>query len=288
MKIVKTIEEIREEVRQARQHGHTIGFVPTMGALHAGHRSLIEAARKQSSFVAVSIYVNPTQFGPSEDFSRYPRTLSADAIVCERAGADVIFAPDDSTLYPTQQRTWVIVENLTDNLCGRFRPGHFKGVATVCAKFFNIVGPDLAFFGQKDAQQVAVIRRMVTDLNLPLQIVTCPTLREPDGLAMSSRNQYLSAEERKQAVLLSAALRECKRLCTAGQRDASALIEAMRSVLNQGSLLQPEYIQIVDGDSLEDVSRIDRPALAAMAVHCGQTRLIDNCLLGLQNGLDSL
>ncbi|NLH16838.1 MAG: pantoate--beta-alanine ligase [Phycisphaerae bacterium] len=288
MKIVKTIEEIRQEIRQARQHSHSIGFVPTMGALHAGHRSLIEAARKQCSFVAVSIYVNPTQFGPAEDFSRYPRNVTADAIVCEKAGADVIFAPDDSVLYPTEQRVWVVVEKLTDNLCGRFRPGHFRGVATVCVKFFNIIGPDQAFFGQKDAQQVVVIRRMVTDLNLPLQIVTCPTLREPDGLAMSSRNQYLSPEQRKQAVLLSAALRECKRVFSQGQHNVSALIAAMRMILSQGPILHPEYVQIVDMDSLEDIDTVDRPALAAMAVRCGQTRLIDNCLLGLQNGLDSL
>ena len=203
MNIVKTIDEIREQVRQARQRGLRIGFVPTMGALHAGHCSLIETARRQCSFVVVSIFVNPTQFGPTEDFSRYPRNLSADAAMCEKAGADVIFAPEDSVLYPTPQRAWVTVEKLTDNLCGRFRPGHFRGVTTVCMKLFNIVGADAAFFGQKDAQQVAVIRRMVADLNLPLQIVTCPTIREPDGLAMSSRNQYLSAEQRKQAVLLS-------------------------------------------------------------------------------------
>jgi pantoate--beta-alanine ligase len=288
MNIVKTIDEIREQVQQARQRGLTIGFVPTMGALHVGHRSLIEMARRQCSFVAVSIYVNPTQFGPAEDFSRYPRNLSADAAMCEDAGADVIFAPDDSVLYPTPQRAWVTVEKLTDNLCGRFRPGHFRGVATVCAKFFNIVGADMAFFGQKDAQQVAVIRRMVADLNLPLQIVTCPTVREPDGLAMSSRNQYLSAEQRRQAVYLSSALRECKRLFTAGQRDTFALIAAMREILSQGILLQPEYIQIVDTDSLEDIERIDKSALAAMAVRCGQTRLIDNCILDLRNGPDSL
>jgi pantoate--beta-alanine ligase len=288
MNIVKTIDQIREQVRQARQQGLTIGFVPTMGALHVGHRSLIESARRQCSFVVVSIYVNPTQFGPAEDFSRYPRNLSADAAICEDAGADVIFAPADSVLYPTPLRAWVTVEKLTDNLCGRFRPGHFRGVATVCAKFFNIVGADMAFFGQKDAQQVAVIRRMVADLNLPLQIVTCPTVREPDGLAMSSRNQYLSAEQRSQAVYLSSALGECKRLFEDGQRDATVLIAAMRKILSQGALLQPEYVQIVDTDTLEDVSRIDRAALAAMAVRCGSTRLIDNCFLGLRNGPDSL
>lgn len=288
MNIVKTIEEIREKVGLARQRGLRIGFVPTMGALHAGHRSLIEAAKRQCSFVAVSIYVNPTQFGPSEDFSHYPRTLSADAAMCEKAGADIIFAPDDSVLYPSEQRAWVIVEKLTDNLCGKFRPGHFRGVATVCAKFFNIVGADLAFFGQKDAQQVAIIRRMVADLNLPLQIVTCPTVRDPDGLAMSSRNRYLSAEQRKQAVLLSASLRECKRLFAAGQRSSIDLIADMRVILSQGPLLQPEYIQIVDADTLEDVGWIERPALVAMAVRCGSTRLIDNCILDLQNGADSV
>jgi pantoate--beta-alanine ligase len=288
MNIVKTIDQIREQVQQARQRGLRIGFVPTMGALHVGHRSLIESARRQCSFVVVSIYVNPTQFGPSEDFSRYPRNLSADAAICEDAGADAVFAPEDSDLYPTPQRAWVTVEKLTDNLCGRFRPGHFRGVATVCAKFFNIVGADMAFFGQKDAQQVAVIRRMVADLNLPLQIVTCPTVREPDGLAMSSRNQYLSAEQRRQAVYLSSALRECKRLFAAGQRDASILIAGMREILSQGALLQPEYVQIVDSDTLEDVSRIDKPALAAMAIRCGSTRLIDNCILDLQNAPDSL
>ncbi len=288
MKIVKTIQEIRRQIQQARKKSMSIGFVPTMGALHAGHRSLIEAARRQCSFVVVSVYVNPTQFGPTEDFSRYPRNLSADAVVCEKAGADVIFAPDDSVLYPTRQRVWVTVEKLTENLCGRFRPGHFRGVATICTKLFNIVTPDQAFFGQKDAQQVAVIRRMVLDLNLPLEIVTCPTVRESDGLALSSRNQYLSMEQRKQAVLLSASLRECKRLFSQGQLDASLLIAAMQTILNQGSLLQPEYVQIVDAETLEDLETVDRPALVAMAVRCGQTRLIDNCLLGLQNGLDSL
>ncbi len=282
MKRIKTIEQVRFEVQRARHQDKTIGFVPTMGALHAGHLSLIHAARAQCGYVVVSIYVNPTQFGPREDLAKYPRMLDADSSACETAGVDALFVPDDSTMYPSEACTWVHVEKLTETLCGKFRPGHFRGVATVCMKLFHIVGADQAFFGQKDAQQVAVVRRMVTDLNLPLQIVVCPTVREPDGLAMSSRNRYLSVTERQDAVLLSSALKECHKLFSEGSRQADVLLHAMKKVLNQGSHIVPEYIQIVDAESLTDVSEIHRPALAAIAAHVGTTRLIDNCILDLR------
>ena len=256
MQTVTTIEAVRSAVAQARSEGKTIGLVPTMGALHAGHISLIEAARKRCGFVVVSIFVNPTQFGPSEDLDKYPRDLSSDEEKCRAAGVDIIFAPSTGEMYPAENITWVTVEGLTENLCGQSRAGHFRGVTTVCAKLFNIVGADVAFFGQKDAQQAAVIRRMVADMNLPLEIVVCPIVREDDGLAMSSRNKYLSEIERKDAVLLSKSLNECEKLVADGMREVSELVKAMREILAKSEFILPEYVSIVDLDNLKPIEII--------------------------------
>jgi pantoate--beta-alanine ligase len=281
MELARTIESVRQSVAAAHAAGKRIGFVPTMGALHAGHVSLIEAAAKRCDFVVVSIFVNPTQFGPSEDFDKYPRDLEGDMSICARAGVDLVFAPSASEMYAQVNVTWVDVEKLTENLCGRSRPGHFRGVTTVCAKLFNIVSPDVAFFGQKDAQQALVIKRMVADLNMPLEIVVCPTVRDPDGLAISSRNQYLSVEERKDAVLLSESLAECEKLVASGQRESKVLIESMRKIISKSSKAQIEYISIVDTETLADIDVIAGQALVALAVKFGSTRLIDNVLVGL-------
>jgi len=282
MEIIHTIEAIRQSVRQRCTEGKTIGLVPTMGALHAGHGSLIEAAAGECDFVVVSIFVNPTQFGLGEDLDKYPRTLETDAEFCEKLGADLIFAPSADEMYPSEQLTWVEVEKLTDGLCGANRPGHFKGVTTVCSKLFNIVGADVAFFGQKDAQQTAVIRRMVCDLNLPLEIRVCPIIREPDGLAMSSRNRYLSAEERKHALCLHRALTVCREQIAAGQRDTNSLIGTMEAVIEQDQA-QIDYVGIVDAETLEPFEIVTDGALVALAIHVGPTRLIDNILIDLNN-----
>lgn len=274
--IAKTIARIREYVAQARAAGKTVGFVPTMGALHAGHASLIEAAARRCDYVVVSIFVNPTQFGPGEDLEKYPRPFEKDVQVCERCGAHAIFAPSAEEMYPRKNSTWVTVEKLTEPLCGRFRPGHFRGVTTVCTKLFNIVGADVAFFGQKDAQQATVIRRMVADLNMPLEIVVCPTVRESDGLAMSSRNQYLSPQERSQAPVIYRALQRCGEMIKAGEQNAAKITEGMSEVLRQVPALQVEYVSIVDAESLEPCDRVRGQVLVAVAARLGSTRLIDN------------
>jgi pantoate--beta-alanine ligase len=281
MEFVETIDSVRKSVAHARAEGKSIGLVPTMGALHAGHVSLIEAALDRCDFVVASIFVNPTQFGPGEDFEKYPRDLGADIKICEKAGVDLIFAPDAREMYRAGNTTWVNVEKLTENLCGRSRPGHFRGVTTVCTKLFNIVCPDVAFFGQKDAQQAIIIKRMVSDLNMPLQIVVCPTVREPDGLAVSSRNQYLTDSERKDAALLSAALAECEKLIAAGERNCKALIDSMSKIISKSLKAQIEYISIVDTETLADIDVIEGEALVALAAKIGSTRLIDNIFVGL-------
>lgn len=281
MEVTGKITDVRRFVAQTRGQGKSIGFVPTMGALHEGHVSLTEEAVRTCDYVVVSIFVNPTQFGPSEDFDKYPRDLEGDMSICARAGVDLVFTPSATEMYHEKNITWVNVEKLTLNLCGRSRPGHFRGVTTVCAKLFNIVTPDVAFFGQKDAQQAIVIKRMVADLNMPLQIEVCPTVREPDGLAVSSRNQYLSAEDRKDALLLSAALAECEKLVNAGQRNCKALIESMHKIISQSSKVQIEYISIVDTQTLADIDVIEDEALVALAAKFGSTRLIDNIFVGL-------
>ena len=280
MKIVHTINEIRQSVLEKKKQNTRVGLVPTMGALHAGHGLLIEAAANECDFVVVSIFVNPTQFGLGEDFEKYPRTLESDAAYCEQLGADVIFAPSADQMYPAQQLTWVDTEKLTGVLCGASRPGHFKGVTTVCAKLFNIVQADIAYFGQKDAQQAMVIQRMVKDLNMPLEIRVCPIIREDDGLAMSSRNKYLSTDQRKQALCLYKALTTCQSQIAAGQRQAAPLIDAMSRMIQQHQG-QIDYISITDPHTLEPLEQIEQRALVLVAVYIGKTRLIDNLLIDL-------
>jgi pantoate--beta-alanine ligase len=279
MQIAKTIGEIRKYVAEARTAGKTVGFVPTMGALHAGHGSLIESAAKRCDYVVVSIFVNPTQFGPGEDFEKYPRPFEKDAQLCEAHGGHAIFAPSANEMYPRKNLTWVTVDKLTEPLCGQSRPGHFRGVTTVCTKLFNVVGADVAFFGQKDAQQAIVIRRMVADLNVPLEIVMCPTVREPDGLAMSSRNQYLSPQERKEAPVIYRSLQRCAELIDKGERDATTIVEEMQKVLRQSPALRPEYVSVLDAESLEPCDPIHGRILVAVAGRLGATRLIDNIMV---------
>jgi pantoate--beta-alanine ligase len=279
MDVAETIESTRRLVKAAHWAGKTIALVPTMGALHIGHVSLIEAARKKCDFVVVSIFVNPTQFGPNEDFSRYPRPIEADLEICKNAGVDVVFAPSVEQMYPSQNLTWVNVEKITASLCGKSRPGHFRGVATVCTKLFNIVAPDIAFFGQKDAQQVAVIKQMVLDLNMPLEIIVCPTLREPDGLAVSSRNQYLSKQDRADAIYVYQSLQQCRKMFESGITETGKIIAEMKKVLLQKSSIDIEYVSIVDANTLEDIDQIQGKTLVAVTVRLGRTRLIDNILI---------
>jgi pantoate--beta-alanine ligase len=276
MKLCKTINEIRQAVKAARDNGKIIGFVPTMGALHVGHETLIKQAADKCGFVVVSIFVNPTQFEPGSDYNAYPRTLDADMELCKRAGASAVFAPSASEMYPQEVITWVNVERLTDGLCGQYRPGHFKGVTTVCDKLFNIVLPDKAYFGQKDAQQLAVIKRMVADLNMPLEIVGCATVREESGLAMSSRNKYLTDAEKKEAALIYASLQLCEVLFEVGEKDAKTLMAEMRKLLANGPNIKVQYIEIVDTQNLQPLDKITGSALVAIAVHLGKARLIDN------------
>jgi len=279
MEVAKTIESIRKLVEAARRNGKRVGFVPTMGALHVGHVSLIEAAAKECDFIVVSIFVNPTQFGPGEDFEKYPRPIEADLEMCRKAGVDVVFAPTPKEIYPAENLAWVAVEKLTEPLCGRSRPGHFRGVTTVCAKLFNIVAPDAAYFGQKDAQQAAVIKRMVQDLNMPLRIVVCPTVREPNGLAVSSRNQYLSAQQKRDAGQIYLSLEKCRQMIAAGVIDPRQIIAEMRNVLQQVPSIEIEYVSLVDAETLETIERIAGRVLAAVAVRLGPARLIDNILV---------
>ena len=279
MELIKTIQAVRGAVKTARSSGKTIGFVPTMGALHIGHISLIKEAVKKCDFVVVSIFVNPTQFAPSEDLEKYPRKLDADLDICKSHGADLVFAPDNKEMYPAPQITWVNVEKLTENLCGRARQGHFRGVLTVCNKLFNIILPDIAFFGQKDAQQTIVIKRMVADLNMPLEIAVCPTIREPDGLAVSSRNQYLNAQERLDAVFIYGSLQKAKELIEQGQTQSREIVAEMQKILNQPGSIQVEYATVVDACSLEEIEKIQDKTLIAIAAKIGKTRLIDNIII---------
>jgi pantoate--beta-alanine ligase len=282
METAETIQSVRALVNAARKEGKTIGLVPTMGALHSGHLSLVEAANKQTDFVVVSIFVNPSQFGPGEDFENYPRDLKADAQACEKAGVDVIFAPTVRQMYPRENLTWVNVEKLTEPLCGRSRPGHFRGVTTVCAKLFNIVTPDIAFFGQKDAQQAIVIKRMVADLNMPLEIVVRSTVREQSGLAVSSRNQYLTEAEKKDATILYEALQKCRKMIEQGVTESRTLITEMRHMIEKVPSARVDYVSIVDAETLQDIAQIKGKILVALAVHIGSARLIDNILVDLR------
>ena len=256
-----------------------LGLVPTMGALHAGHLSLVRAAKARCGKVAASIFVNPTQFGPSEDFAKYPRSFESDCAALEKEGVDIVLAPTVDEMYAKGETTWVTVEGLSERLDGRSRPGHFRGVTTVVSKLFHIVEPDVAFFGQKDAAQLAVIRRMVRDLNFPVEVVGCPIVREPDGLAMSSRNIYLSPEERLHALALRRSLQSAEDKFRAGETATAHLREAALAVIAREPGVRLDYFEIVDPDSLEPVERIAKPALVAVAAYIGSTRLIDNVVL---------
>ena len=280
MEILRTVHELRERPRAHRSQGKSVGIVPTMGALHAGHASLIRAAREQSGIVIVTIFVNPTQFGPNEDFARYPRTFDADCALAESEGADIIFAPSVEELYPAGASTFVDVEGLSSRLDGHSRPGHFRGVATVVAKLLIAAEPDLAFFGQKDAAQVAVLRRMVTDLRLPSTIVVCPIVRDADGLALSSRNVYLSPEERSRALVLSRSIRRVEALMATGERRADALIAEAQKIIAAEPAVRPDYLECVDWDTLLPVETAAPGTLFAVAAWVGSTRLIDNTVLG--------
>jgi len=279
MKLVQTIAEMRTQSQAGRSHGSRLGLVPTMGALHEGHLSLVRAARQRSDTAAVSIFVNPTQFGPSEDFAKYPRDLERDCALLEGEGVDIVFAPSVHEMYTSQNTTWVVVEGISDRLCGQSRPGHFRGVTTVVAKLFNAVRPDVVFFGQKDAAQVAVIKRMVRDLNLPVEIEVCAIVREPDGLALSSRNSYLSAEERKSALVLYRSLMRVHEEFARGERDSAKLIASAKQEFEQKPGVRLDYFEIVDPDTLEAMPTITRLALVAVAAFVGKTRLIDNIIL---------
>lgn len=280
MKICSTIPEARAACGHARGSGKRLGLVPTMGALHEGHLSLVRAARAQCDAVAVSIFVNPTQFGPTEDLAKYPRQFERDCRLLEKEGVEILFAPPVEEIYPKGAGTWVMVEGLSEKLDGRSRPGHFRGVTTIVAKLFHIIEPGVAFFGQKDAAQLAVIRRMVRDLNFPVEIVACPIVREPDGLAMSSRNAYLNREERSRALVLQRSLQETRQRFQAGERIAAKLISAAKEVIAPEPGVVLDYFEIVDPDTLDPVERISQKTLVAVAAYVGSTRLIDNVVLG--------
>lgn len=279
--IIETVKELREYLAGQRAAGKTVGFVPTMGFLHEGHLSLIREAKAENDVVVVSDFVNPTQFGPNEDFESYPRNIEQDTELALSAGADVIFYPSVSEMYPPESSTYVEVEgNITRVLCGASRPTHFRGVTTVVNKLFNIVEPNKAYFGQKDAQQVAVLTKMVKDLHMDIELIICPIVREPDGLAMSSRNTYLSAEERKQAVILNQALKKAKNAFANGEKDVVKLTGIITDKINEMPLAVIDYVSILDFPSLKPIITIEKDALAAVAVKFGKTRLIDNEILG--------
>ena len=274
MRVIRSKAELRKIIKGVKGK-RLIGLVPTMGYLHQGHLSLVRIARRRSQFLVVSIYVNPTQFGPGEDFKEYPRDLDHDLTLLEKEKVDLVFAPDD--LYEKDHSTYVVEEKLAQGLCGRHRPGHFRGVTTVVTKLFNLIEPDLAVFGTKDFQQAKVIRRMVRDLDFDIEIILGPTIREPDGLAISSRNEYLTGDERRQATVLYRSLKEAKKMIEAGVRDPETIREKMAGMIEAGSG-DIDYIEIVDPDSLDPITKIKDHALIALAVRIGRTRLIDNLL----------
>ena len=278
MKIVETVKEVREQVKEWKKQGLTVGFVPTMGYLHEGHKSLMDAARKDNDKVVVSIFVNPMQFGPTEDLATYPRDLDHDAALCESAGVDLIFHPEPEEMYEKDFCSFVDMTGLTEGLCGKTRPIHFRGVCTVVNKFFNIVTPDRAYFGQKDGQQLAVIKRMVRDLNMDIEIIGCPIVREEDGLAKSSRNTYLSPEERKAALILSKTVALGKELAKT-EKDANKVVEAMKKNIETEPMAKIDYVEAVDALSMEPVEKLEGASMLAMAVYIGKTRLIDNTLI---------
>ena len=276
MKIVETIKEVREQVKAWRKEGLSVGLVPTMGYLHEGHKSLIDRAVSENDRVVVSVFVNPMQFGVGEDLESYPRDMERDAALCEAAGASLIFHPEPSEMYPEDFSSFVDMSTLTGGLCGKTRPIHFRGVCTVVSKLFNIVLPDKAYFGQKDAQQLAVIRHMVNDLSYGIEIVGCPIIREEDGLAKSSRNTYLNEDERKAALILSQSLAEGKKALEAGEKDAKKLQSIIIEKIKTEPMAKIDYVEVVDWNTLEPVDTVDGSVLVAMAVYIGKTRLIDN------------
>lgn len=276
MKIVKTIDEVRRQVKEWKAQGLSVGLVPTMGYLHEGHASLIDASHRDNDRTVVSDFVNPMQFGPTEDLESYPRDIDRDAALVEEHGGDLIFNPEPSEMYHEGFSSFVDMTVLTQELCGLSRPVHFRGVCTVVSKLFNIVQPDRAYFGKKDAQQLAVIRHMVDDLNMDIEIIGCPIVREEDGLAKSSRNTYLSPEERKAALVLSQAVNIGIGMVKNGEKSSSVVTDAMKSHINSEPLAKIDYVKIVDAETMQQIETIDRPALCALAVYIGKTRLIDN------------
>lgn len=276
MKIAATVKEVREIVKQWKKEGRTVGLVPTMGYLHEGHKSLMEHSVRDNDKTIVSIFVNPTQFGPNEDLDKYPRDLERDKEVCESAGVDLIFHPETEEMYPEDFFTFSDMTTITEGLCGGNRPGHFRGVCTVVSKLFNIAAPDRAYFGQKDAQQLAVIKKMVRDMNFDLEVIGCPIVREEDGLAKSSRNTYLSDAERKAALVLNQSLKKGQQCIEDGERSAESVKQAVRSHLEAEPQAKIDYVEIVDWNTLQPVETLEKPVLLAIAVYIGKTRLIDN------------
>jgi pantoate--beta-alanine ligase len=274
--LIETIVALRDACDQARASGRSVGLVPTMGYLHEGHRSLMRAARAETGFVVVTIFVNPLQFGPNEDLARYPRDLAGDLGACREEGVDVVFAPSVAEMYPQPSATTVHVSGVTEGLCGDHRPGHFDGVTTVVAKLFSIVGPSRAYFGRKDAQQAAVVRRMATDLDLPVDVIACPLVREPDGLALSSRNAYLSPDDRRAAPILFRALRAAAEAVIAGERDPQRVIATIRELVATEPAVDLEYVEVRDAATIAPIERVEGDVLIALAAHLGGTRLIDN------------
>ncbi|MGQ9476077.1 MAG: pantoate--beta-alanine ligase [Actinomycetota bacterium] len=282
MRIVTAPREMTRLVREHREAGESVGLVPTMGYFHPGHVSLMRAARAENDFVVVSLFVNPTQFGPQEDFRDYPRDLERDVEIATQAGVDCIFHPRVEDMYPQPYLTFVEVEGLTEGLCGAYRPGHFRGVTTVVTKLFHIIPAHRAYFGLKDAQQVRVIQKIVEDLNFDIEIVVCPTVREEDGLAMSSRNVYLQPEERRAATVLYRSLRQAEEMVQRGERDAQKVLSAIREMLDSEPLVEPEYVEAVDWEGLRPVNRLEGKVLIALAARVGKARLIDNVLLQVE------
>jgi len=284
VEVARTIPEAREAIAEARQRGQRVGFVPTMGYLHEGHLSLIDLCRERAEYTVVSVFVNPTQFGPGEDFERYPRDFERDRSLLEARGVDLLFAPDAEEIYPEEPLVRFQIEQLADHLCGPRRPGHFSGVLLVVAKLFNIIRPDVAVFGRKDLQQLVIIKRMVRDLNFPIEIVAGPTVREPDGLAMSSRNGYLSPEDRERASVLYRALQRVKGLIAEGERSARRVIHTMTEMISRTEGARIDYIEIVELERLQPIERLAGRFAIALAVYIGQARLIDNIVLEIRNG----